>query len=271
MSALYGLIGKTLSYSFSPTINNKILKALQIDGDYHLYETNPDGLASLILELKHLKVKGTNVTMPYKVEVMKYLDSVSSKATSIGSVNTIVFDKDNIHGDNTDYDGFKMTMDHADIPIKNKTAVVLGTGGAAKSTIHCLMDFGAKDIIVVSRNPSNVKKITENLKVITYEALTHTPKDIIINCTPCGMDPNIDHSPLTVKQIDGAEAVMDLIYNPLETLLLKRAKSLGIKAVDGMFMLVGQAVKSQEIWNKTTIPMDMVGKIYQEIIEEIKK
>lgn len=269
MSALYGLIGKTLSYSFSPTIHNRILKELQLDGQYGLYETEPDGLASLMLKLKHLKVKGTNVTIPYKISVMQYLDSVSNKATVIGSVNTIVFDGDKIHGHNTDYDGFKMAMDHAGIPMKNKTAVVLGTGGAAKSTIKCLMDFGAKEIIVVSRQPSSAKHVTENLKVITYEALTHTSKDIIINCTPCGMDPNIHDSPLTIQQLDGAEAVMDLIYNPIETLLLKRAKSIGIKTVDGMFMLVGQAVKSQEIWNKKTIPMDMVDRIYQEIIQEI--
>lgn len=269
MSALYGLIGRKLSHSFSPIIHQKILKALQMDGKYGLYETEPENLGALILKLKHLNLIGANVTIPYKIDIMPYLDSISSKATSIGSVNTISFESGKLIGDNTDYDGFKMMMDYYDIAMKNKNTLILGTGGASKAIIQCLIDSGAKNITLVSRNPMNAVS-SHDLEVISYEAVTQTAKDLIINCTPSGMYPNIDDSPLAKTQIEGAEAVVDLIYNPTETKLMTMAQSLRIKNINGLLMLIGQAIKAQEIWNKTTLSKDMVKQLYQEIILEIK-
>lgn len=268
MNHLYGLIGKKLSHSYSPKIHFAIMSALNIQGDYELYETDQSSLPLLMNRLIKMGVRGVNVTIPYKIEIMKFLDDISTPAKIIGSVNTLSFTKDGIKGHNTDYDGFKMLLDYYNVSIKGKEFVVLGTGGAAKSVIQWLKDNDAKKIHIVSRDKDQRMEGFLDFEIISYSTLETIKKEVIINCTPCGMYPNIAASPVSLEQIKETETCIDLIYNPTETLFLRKAKSLNIKYINGLYMLIGQAVRAQEIWNDISIDKCIVEKIYQTLSKE---
>ena len=270
MNNIYGLIGEKLSHSYSPKIHALIMKALKLDGTYDLFETEKAGLSDLVNHLKSINAKGVNVTIPYKVDVMQYLDSVSPQAKAISAVNTIVFNENSTKGYNTDYDGFKMMLDHFDISIEEKKIIVLGSGGAAKSVVQCLLDNNAEkiSIITLDQTPDPEFYNKEKIEFISYDVLSQVDKNIIINCTPCGMYPKINASPITEEQMIGAEAVVDIIYNPSQTLFMKTAEKLNIKNINGLYMLVAQAVRSQEIWNNVKIDESIIESIYQELSKD---
>jgi len=263
VSNLYGLIGEKLSHSYSPIIHSIIFDELNIDGSYHLFEIKKEELKVALDGLKVLNTKGVNVTIPYKSILMDELDYISNEAKNIGAINTICFNGDYTMGYNTDYYGFGMMLDKYNIDLKNKNVVVLGTGGAAKAIIQYLADNKVANITLVSRNREKAKDLFNQYKLISYSDVNKLKdQDIIINCTPVGMYPNIDRSPLDKKELSGFKIAIDLIYNPQETMFIKYAKELGLKSMNGLYMLVGQAVKSQELWNNIKIDTDIVEKIY---------
>ncbi|SKC81301.1 shikimate dehydrogenase [Maledivibacter halophilus] len=266
MSNLFGLIGEKLKHSFSPAIHSIIFNELNIEGYYDLFEVKSQDLKMAIYGLKAIGARGVNVTIPYKVNIMEYLDDLSHEAKKIGAVNTICFKENKTIGYNTDYFGFGIMLDKYDIDIKNKEAVILGTGGASKAVLQYLLDKGIRDIIFVSRNIRKSKERLKNYKVISYDDFKKiSDKDMIINCTPSGMYPKVENCPVSRDDISKFQAAVDLIYNPVETLFLKHAKDQGIKSVNGLYMLVGQAVKAQELWNDIEISSEVIEKIYEEI------
>lgn len=266
----FGLLGEKLGHSISPAIHKLIFEELGLDEKYKLFEVKNTDLNEAILGFKESGIKGINVTIPYKIEAMKYLDEISTEAAKISAVNTIFFEDGKLKGYNTDYYGFGMLLEKNKIEIEGKIAVVLGSGGASKAVIQYLMDHGAKEIIVVSRDVSNMKNVFIGCKTISYAELKKFKSgDIIINCTPVGMYPNIDESPVEIDLINIFSSAVELIYNPKETMFLKYASKIGIKTVNGLYMLVGQAVKSQEIWNDIEINNDMIDKIFNKIKELI--
>ncbi|QZY53639.1 shikimate dehydrogenase [Crassaminicella profunda] len=263
---LYGLIGEKLTHSFSPKIHEIIFKELKRKGHYHLFEIKRENLKDALYGLKALEVGGVNVTIPYKVDLMKYLDEISEEAKRIGAVNTICFRDGKTIGYNTDYYGFGMMLDTNDIQIENKRAAVLGTGGASKAVLQYLLDGGIKDITLVSRDVHKGKEKYKEFKMISYkEVKTLKDYDMLINCTPCGMYPHVDVSPVKKEDLLNFHTAIDLIYNPQETLLLKESKEKGLKAVNGLYMLVGQAIKAQELWNDVKIDNHICDKVYEEI------
>jgi shikimate dehydrogenase len=153
------------------------------------------------------------------------------------------------------------------IDVHRKRAVVLGTGGAAKSIVTFLEDNGVSDMYLVSREPEGVKTFdSARYQLIDYNRLTNINQaDILINCTPCGMHPRVDCSPIDESLILRFGAVVDLIYNPTETLLLKYARYNNIKAVNGLYMLVAQAAAAIEIWTGQAIESSIVENVYDEI------
>ncbi len=266
-NALYGLIGGKLGHSYSPQIHDMLLKRLNLKGLYNLFEVKEEELESKIVELKTLRAKGINVTIPYKTKVMQYLDYISPEAQKIGAVNTIDFKNGRLSGYNTDYYGFGTALINSDIDINNKSAVILGTGGASRAVVQYLADNNIKEVILVSRNPEKVEfKNTRGYKIISYENMDKlTDKDIIINCTPCGMYPDITNCPVSMDILLKFSLAVDLIYNPLNTLFLKRASKLGLKTTNGLYMLIAQAAASQEIWQNTKIHRKVVEEIYEEM------
>jgi shikimate dehydrogenase len=269
LSSLYGLLGEKLGHSLSPAIHSMIFKELNIEAHYHLFEVKPEELVNAVQGLRALGVKGVNVTIPYKTPVMEYLDDISREALEIGAVNTICFREGKTIGYNTDYHGFGMMLEQNAIDIRGKTAVILGSGGSAKGVLQYLLDNGIGDVKIVSRDVSRLKEDNgfRNIDLISYEKLKCVNNgDIIINCTPCGMYPNVEVSPLEKDTLYGFPTVVDLIYNPRKTFLLKYAEEAGAKTVNGLYMLVGQAVAAEEVWNNVSIQRDIVDKIYRAIL-----
>ena len=259
----YGLLGDKLSHSFSPTIHKSILKELGIKGQYKLFECKREDLEKKLYELKDLGFSGLNVTMPHKVEIIKYLDEISMEAKKINAINTISFKDGKIIGYNTDYYGFGMMLHREDVSIKNKRCIILGTGGASKSVVQYLTDYGIAEILMVSRDVFKAKKRYGELQVINYTDIQSIERfDIIINTTPCGMFPHMDQSPVNIDLLSNFHTAIDLIYNPQETLFLRYAREKGLKYINGLYMLVGQAIKAQEIWNDKKIDQESCNRIY---------
>lgn len=264
---VFGLLGEKLSHSLSPKIHNMIYKALDIEAAYSLFQIQPDMLKDAVQGIRALDIDGVNVTIPYKLKVMEYLDSISDEALRIGAVNTISNNENRLRGYNTDYTGFGKMLDRYSIDIKNKIAVIMGSGGAAKAVVTYMEDNKASNIHIISREPSKVISFDKNkYSLIDYSRLKQIKHaDILINCTPCGMYPNTDCSPIEEAMLSSFGAVVDLIYNPSETLLIKYARKNNILAINGLYMLVAQAIASFEIWNSRKVDDIITDKIYHKL------
>ncbi len=247
----FGLLGEKLGHSFSPQIHNLIFKELGIDAQYDLIELSKEEIPEIMKKIRAGEIKGVNVTIPYKQEVMQYLDELSDEARSIGAVNTISMVDGKLKGFNTDYWGFRFTLEKMNLSLTGKTSVVLGGGGSARAVIKALLDMGSL-VKLVSRSPekaaaefSDFKK----LKTVSYDALKNICGELIVNTTPVGMYPNAGKSAVDETTVKNFSSAVDLIYNPEETLFLSYSKT----GENGLYMLVGQAVKAEEIWLNRTI------------------
>ena len=249
----YGLLGKTLGHSVSNIIHNYVFEKMLIDAKYELIECEIEKLEYYIEALKEGKFHGFNVTIPYKKEIMKYLDYIDDKAKSIGSVNTIYLNHGKVYGTNTDYDGFLGTLNLYNIDVKDKDCYVLGTGGASLAVSKVLTDL-LGNVIFVSRTPK--------LGNISYDQLKDRNIDVLINTTPVGMYPNIDDMPVDVDIISRCDVVIDIIANPKQTKLLQCANS----RINGLYMLILQALKAEEIWQEREINLNI-----EEIVQLLSK
>lgn len=261
----YGLLGEKLSHSLSPEIHFEILNSINKQGAYKLFEIEKDNLSDFAKALKLLKIKGCNVTIPYKKDIMKELDGISEEAVKIGAVNTIYLKNGKLQGFNTDYYGFGVMIKISKIEVKDSIAVILGNGGASRAVLHYLLDNGAKKVYIVSRKPNNEELNLNNVKVINYKELKDIRGEILINSTPVGMYPNVSESPVTKDIINNFTSIVDLIYNPYETKFLAYGKELNKNVIGGLYMLVGQAVKAQEIWQEIDIDEGSIKDIYNKI------
>ena len=240
----YGLLGEKLSHSYSPIIHNYVFEKLNIDASYELLECNKEELPNYINLLKSGVYNGFNVTIPYKKIIMEYLDVIDEKALSIGSVNTVYVKDGKVIGTNTDYDGFLKTLEYYNVDVINKNCFVLGTGGASLAISAVLKDLGG-NVTFVSRTPKG--------NIISYDALANLDIDILVNTTPVGMYPNVDGCPVSKEVINNSKVVIDIIFNPKTTKLLEYANS----DINGLYMLVLQAFKAEEIWQGKLIDLDL--------------
>ena len=264
----YGLIGGKLGHSLSPAIHELFFKYTNIKGSYELLETELENLPKRMQNLR-ASFKGCNVTIPHKLNVMPLLDGITPEAQSIGAVNTIKFTAEGAYGYNTDYFGFKRMLEYNDIALENKIAVVMGSGGAARAVMKALADGKCARIYLVTRKPSEVDKhfleIAPQCQVIDYAALEGLEGDVLVNCTPVGMYPKVGVAAVPASVSASFAASVDLIYNPAKTLFLEQAEASGKKAVNGLFMLVAQAVAAEEIWQDHKYASDLIVRIMQEL------
>lgn len=267
----YGLVGKKLGHSLSPMIHNYIFKKMNIDAEYALYEIE-DG-EEILKIMKEKGVEGFNITIPYKEVVMKQLDCISQEAQKIGAVNLVQIKDGKSYGYNSDYFGIIKMFEKYKVNIKNKICYVLGSGGAAKSMIVALQDLEAKEIVVVTRDVEMkrgvLKEKFKNIEVISYEDIIGG--DIIINATPLGMYPDIDSTPVDEEIIKRFDIAVDMIYNPKLTKFLKIAKDNNLRYVNGVTMLVGQAVKSDELWEKLEIKEEVIEETEKGVIKKLEE
>ena len=253
----YALIGEKLGHSYSKTVHEKYFSYKSMSSSYELIEIPKDNFELHVSKLLDEGYAGYNVTIPYKVDIMGFCSEVCDEAKKIGSVNTIKISDGKMYGYNTDYYGLKLALEYNHIEFKNKDVVILGTGGASMAVSTLCEDLNCKSITLVSRTPSPSSKYPS----ITYTEITRG--DIIINTTPVGMYPNVDATPF--DKFDKFSVAVDLIYNPAHTLFLKRAKENCLKTVNGLYMLVAQAIYSQSIWNNTSVDFDIINKVYCEM------
>lgn len=243
MTDMYCVIGKKLAHTLSPEIHRAYFELSGRQGEYTAVELTEEEIARGREFL--LGYDGVNVTIPYKQAVMPLLDGISDEAREIGAVNTIKREGGKLFGYNTDPYGFEAMLASRGIDPSGKSAYVLGYGGAARSVIYALNRLGA-DVTVVSRDPA--RAAADGHAAIDYEELRRREGYLLVNCTPMGMYPNADASPVGDDVVARFDAAADLIYNPVLTRFLRSAISLGKRAVGGLYMLVAQAMKSQHIW-----------------------
>lgn len=265
---IYGLIGEKLSHSYSPQIHQAFFEITGIKGEYRLFQLQKNELQGFLHEALKEGYKGLNVTIPYKTAIMSFMTRLSPEAEKIGAVNTITL-QGSPEGYNTDYFGIDYTLRKNRITLNGKKALIAGTGGAARAVAAYLMDCGTASVCIAGRNPTQGKENFPGIQLIHYEEITQNgPFDVIINTTPVGMYPNTGLSPLSSEQIQGAGFIFDLIYNPGKTELMNIADKLGIPSVNGLYMLVAQAVKAHEIWNGGKYGLDMVDEILMRLTKE---
>jgi len=241
----FGLIGKNIEYSFSRSFflekfnsNDKYLNFSYINYDI-------DSIEEIDSVFNQKNLCGLNVTIPYKEKIINYLDEVSDQAKEIGAVNTICFENERKIGYNTDIFGFSKSLQVNEINDID-SVLILGSGGAAKTIAYFCINNNIP-YNIVSRKPSKSYISYKNLDELYFKN-----KVLIVNCTPVGTFPSVDNCPaLPYKLISNENVFFDLVYNPLETLFMKKGKEKGCKTLNGYEMLKFQAEKSLEIWAKT--------------------
>lgn len=238
-----GLLGRKLGHSYSPQIH-----ALLGNYSYQLFEKEPEEIGDF---LKNGDFTGLNVTIPYKKEVIPFLDELSPAAARLGAVNTIVRRDGKLIGHNTDYFGFRRLVQESGLQVAGKKVLVLGSGGASSTAVAVLQELGAK-VTVISRSGEN-----------NYENLDcHADAAVIANTTPVGMYPNTGKSALSLEGFPRLEGVLDAVYNPARTQILLDAERRGLAAVNGLWMLVAQAKESAEWFTGEEIPDSRIAKIH---------
>ncbi len=250
----YGCIGEKLSHSFSVEIHEAL-------GSYsYTLEELAQGEVKTFLQQRNFQA--INVTIPYKETVIPYLDEIDEVAEEIGAVNTIVNREGRLIGYNTDFYGLCALFSHIALSPCGKKVAILGTGGTSKTAFAVTRFLGAREILVVSRAPSEGQ--------ISYETLTkeHPDTEIIINTTPVGMYPNSEGCPLALDGFSSLFLVVDAVYNPLCTTLVREAKKLGILAEGGLYMLVAQAVRASELFLSMTYPEATIDRVFDEIVKK---
>lgn len=247
-----GLLGRKLGHSYSPQIHGCLGEY-----SYALFEKEPDELASF---LKDGDFNGINVTIPYKKDVIPYLDELSPAARKMGSVNTIVRRADgSLFGHNSDYFGFVSLVKHSGIEVAGKKVLVLGSGGTSNMAVTALTDLGANPVVISRSGENNY----DNLHL-------HADASVIVNATPVGMYPNTGVSPIDLSRFPRLMGVLDVIYNPAKTKLLLDAEALGIPHENGLWMLVAQAKEASEYFTGSKLPDNCIEKIHRTLSHQMK-
>ena len=268
---ILGVLGYPIEHSMSPVMHNAALHQLAADYVYVPLAVPPSDLAGVLASLRAIGCRGLNVTIPHKQTVMAHLSEVSAVARSIGAVNTLWPTEQGWAGTNTDILGWLSPLSSLPPP---ETVVILGGGGAARAVIAGCMQLGCPDIWVVGRDVGKLAALPgswPHLKLQEWSQLDNLLPlaDLVVNCTPIGMFPQIDASPLSVPQVEllrvGA-IVYDLIYTPRPTKLLQMAQAAGCQSIDGVDMLVGQGAAALELWLGQPVPIELMRSSLIEIL-----
>lgn len=274
----YAVIGHPIGHTMSPFIHKRLFELANIDAEYSVIDVAPENLTTDYAE-KLSKLDGFNITIPHKSAIIPCLSGLDKKAEMYGSVNTV---DANGKGYTTDPDGFLQALKANDIPIDGKV-VIIGTGGVARTIAFEAAKAGAditiavrpEDIHMVATLAQEIMEKTVHPSVSTcyIERLSkyNGEIDLLVNATPLGMYPNIDTMPVDESIISKSKAVFDVVYNPLNTKLVKTAKAMGKKAVGGMAMLVWQAVVSHQIWDGSTYDIKDIEQLCIDTAEEQNK
>lgn len=266
---IVGLIGHPVEHSFSPPMHNAAFEKLGMDYAYVAFDVDPNNLGSAIEGAKSLNIKGFNVTIPHKIEVMQFLDEIDEVAGLIGAVNTIDFK--NMKGYNTDGIGAVRAIEEV-ISIKDKNVVIAGAGGASRAISFYLAKYGADSITILNRNVDRAISLAGDvldsglIADVQADSMSEinnylSDADILVDTTPMGMHPHVDDEPIArAEDMHEDLVVFDAVYNPNETVLIKEAIKAGAKPVYGIKMLLYQGAESFKIWTGVDAPVDEMEK-----------
>ena len=259
----YCVIGEKLPHTMSPQIHRMFFDIKGEEGEYGVREFTREQIKNARAE--HLRYDGVNVTVPYKQTVMPLLDEISAEARHIGAVNTIKNVGGRLVGYNTDPYGFTAMLKKNGVDVKGKKAVVLGSGGAARSVLYALKELGAQ-VTYVRRDEDEE---LEGYEYITYPQLEESGSGcLLVNTTPLGMYPHEEGCAVSEQVFTRFEAAADVVYNPVMTTFVRRALKAGGRAFSGLYMLVAQAMGSQGIWRGEEIDVQDIDPIYNALLRD---
>jgi shikimate dehydrogenase len=247
---LFAILGCPLKHSFSSLIQNKWFEKEHLNCAYLAFEPKDYELECTIESLKKLKFNGFNITVPYKIKALKYVDVIDKNAKKIGSINTVIIKKDKLYGYNTDYMGFTKDLEVKNVILKNKKVVVIGAGGAARAIVSALKTGKTQQIYIANRTLDKAIILAKEFKVKSIDINNVKDllgnADLLVNCSSCGMKKD-DTLPFTFGKIKHGLIVYDLIYNK-ETPFVKFAKDNKLKVFTGEGMLIWQGAYAFKLW-----------------------
>ena len=245
----YLVIGNPITHSQSPELHNYWIKENGINGIYDKEKLNEENLKELFLKIKNQEINGANITVPFKRNVIAYLDQLSLEAEKTQSVNTVYLKKDKITGHNTDIDGFELAIKDVNYDVEGKRVLILGAGGVVPSIIFALYKMKVLSVTISNRTKSkaeNLKSLFNELEIVDWGEASNV--DMIINATSIGLKKE-DKLNIDFSNFQSSEFFYDVIYNPKETNFLKDGKNLGKKTENGKKMFIYQAAKAFKIWH----------------------
>jgi 3-dehydroquinate dehydratase / shikimate dehydrogenase len=275
---VYGVIADPVSHSLSPHIHNAAFDALALNKVYVPIRVRPEDLTQFMHDCRELGIRGLSVTIPHKEEILHHKTKCDVGADEIGAANTLIWSGDDRVAYNTDYRAAMSSIDDvfgSAAPegerMKGKHALVLGAGGVARAIVVGLSRRGA-DITIASRTPERADDLAHFCKGKSIAwGLRHTGKcDLVVNCTPIGMHPNLDDTPLESKHLKPEMVVFDTVYNPEQTLLLKEAREVGCQVITGVDMFIGQAALQFLLFTGRDAPTGLMRQVIRRSISAVK-
>lgn len=263
------VIGYPIEHSMSPIMHNAVIRELKLNYIYLAFKVSPNNLNLAVKGFRAFNIKGINVTLPFKQKIMNYLDDIDPIAQKIGAVNAIKNDNGNLSGRNTDAEAAKNALINAGYTTSGKNLLILGAGGAARALTYILAEDINK-IIIANRTEKRAIKLAKELKKNfsikvegkgnSISVLKEESKkaDILINTTPVGMYPSVEKSPIPAEFLHKDLIVYDIVYNPLETKLMKDATKIGCNTIGGLDMLVNQGALAFEWWTNKKPNIDLM-------------
>ena len=277
---LCGVIGDPIEHTVSPAMHNAAFEKLGLDYWYVPFRVKKEDLGRAIEGMRALNIRGLNVTIPHKVAVIPFLDRLDPLTEKIGAVNTIVNDKGNLMGYNTDATGFLQALLERGIEPKGKNVVILGAGGASRGISFILAERGGHLVIfnrlleldwaeeLAGRLSETFGEEVEALELVEENLARALDKtDILVNATSVGMSPNIDETPVPSTLLKPGLIVFDVVYNPIKTRLLREAEQIGAQTISGLEMLVWQGASAFEKWTGVKAPVKLMR---EEVIKVLK-
>jgi len=263
-TVLYGVFGDPVRHSKSPIMLNQAFREAGVNGVYAAFHVKPGELGDAVRGIRALGYRGVNVTIPHKVEVMKYIDEIDEGARLIGAVNTIVNEKGVLKGYNTDGIGYvRSLIEETGIALAGRSILVVGAGGAARGIVYALAKHNPGRIWIANRTKERAIELAADFKAygniagIGFDGIDDIGGsiDLVVNTTLVGMSPNVGESPIETDWLTSAVTVSDIVYNPLKTELLKRAEAIGCRVHGGLGMFIYQGAYAFEYWTGLPAPV----------------
>ena len=267
MTKTFAVIGDPIDHSLSPNIHNAAFRELELDCTYIAYRIPQGELEEGLESLKKIKISGFNVTIPHKIEVMKFLNKVDEDCSLIGASNTVSNNNGELKGYNTDMDGFLEPIKRKNIVIEDTSVLLLGAGGAARAIVAGFAKEKAKSITILNRTKQKAMSLAQfahkigiDANAMSFNEFGNSVSDykFIINATSIGL--KNEKTPLPIETLDKDSIVYDIVYMPMNTDLIKKAKQKGATVIYGYEMLLGQATRSFEIWHNVKAPYEAMKK-----------